>query len=64
MPPSWDRRHALCSAVMPRRAFLARIAGGLLAAPLAAQAQPAAIACVGFFKAPASGHHAVPPVCG
>lgn len=50
MPPRWDRRHALCLAVMPRRAFLASIAGGLLTAPLAAQAQQAAIARVGFFR--------------
>ena len=31
----------LCSPEMPRRAFIAVIAGGLLAAPLAAEAQPA-----------------------
>ena len=32
---------AICSPEMPRRTFLAIIAGGLLAAPLAAGAQPA-----------------------
>jgi putative ABC transport system substrate-binding protein len=32
---------AICSPEMPRRAFMAVIAGGFLAAPLAAQAQPA-----------------------
>jgi putative tryptophan/tyrosine transport system substrate-binding protein len=32
---------SICSPEMPRRAFMAAIAGGLLAAPLAAEAQPA-----------------------
>jgi putative ABC transport system substrate-binding protein len=32
---------SICSPEMPRRAFMAVIAGGLLAAPVAAQAQPA-----------------------
>jgi putative ABC transport system substrate-binding protein len=37
-----DPMASICSPEMPRRAFMAVIAGGLLAAPLAAGAQPAA----------------------
>jgi putative tryptophan/tyrosine transport system substrate-binding protein len=36
-----DPMASICSPEVPRRAFMAIIAGGLLAAPLAAQAQPA-----------------------
>jgi putative ABC transport system substrate-binding protein len=36
-----DPMVSICSPEMPRRAFMAVIAGGLLAAPVAAQAQPA-----------------------
>ncbi|MFI5373189.1 MAG: ABC transporter substrate-binding protein [Candidatus Rokuibacteriota bacterium] len=36
-----DQMDSICSPEMPRRAFMAAIAGGLLAAPLAAEAQPA-----------------------
>src|SRR5690242_15102467 len=39
---SWHQKEAVvCSPEMRRRAFLATIAGGLLAAPLAAEAQEA-----------------------
>jgi hypothetical protein len=36
-----DAMAAICSPEMPRRAFMGVITGGLLAAPLAAEAQPA-----------------------
>src|SRR5690242_5270939 len=39
MASRWDQTDTLCLPGMPRRAFLASIAGGLLAAPLAAEAQ-------------------------
>jgi putative tryptophan/tyrosine transport system substrate-binding protein len=43
---------SICSPEMPRRAFMAVIAGGLLAAPLAAQAQPAGkVYRIGFLRA-------------
>ena len=43
---------SICSPDMPRRAFMAVIAGGLLAAPLAAEAQPAGkVYRIGFLRA-------------
>jgi ABC-type uncharacterized transport system substrate-binding protein len=43
---------SICSPVMPRRAFMAVIAGALLAAPLAAEAQPAGkVYRIGFLRA-------------
>ncbi|MFI5326280.1 MAG: ABC transporter substrate-binding protein [Candidatus Rokuibacteriota bacterium] len=43
---------SICSPVMPRRAFMAVIAGSLLAAPLAAEAQPAGkVYRIGFLRA-------------
>ena len=41
---------SICSPEMPRRVFMAIIAGGLLAAPLAAEAQPATVARIGLLS--------------
>ena len=49
MTPRWHQRDtAIRSPEMPRRTFLAAIAGGLLAAPLAAEAQPGKTSRIGF----------------
>ncbi len=52
MAPRWNQEDIpVCAPEMPRRAFLASIAGGLLAAPLAAGAQSAAMPVIGYLSA-------------